>query len=334
MTLSIVIPMFNAEKYIANCLDSLLNQDIDKESYEIIVVNDGSTDRSVKIVEQFISEYPNIILKNQSNKGNGAARNTGVKIATGKYLYFIDADDYVAEDVLSILIEKLDTYDLEILGFKSVVVKNSDLKKCGNFEIKDQELDVTDGISFIADVNYRAEIWWYIINRKFLMNSRLAFYKRKFVQDSYYTPTLFIKADKVSFIDLDVHRYRRNKNSITRKKSPKHVKKHMLDLAFSVEKIHQLQNTISHTNGIKRLKQRKQVYVFFFLARFPKSNMHFKELNEILDKFRSMGAYPMNRFIGKDYNGLKYEISVIVFNHIYLLFPFLFMYRLIYRIIK
>ena len=94
MKLSIIVPVYNVEKYIEKCLNSLCNPEIEKE---IIIVNDGSTDSSLKIVEEFKKNHDkeNIIIISQENKGLSEARNTGLRKAKGEYVSFIDSDDFV-----------------------------------------------------------------------------------------------------------------------------------------------------------------------------------------------------------------------------------------------
>lgn len=104
--LSIIIPMYNVEPYVERCLRSLEDQDIAKEDYEIICINDGSPDKCNVIVEGLQDEYRNIILINQSNQGVSRARNKGLDIASGKYIMFIDPDDYVLNNSIGTLITK------------------------------------------------------------------------------------------------------------------------------------------------------------------------------------------------------------------------------------
>lgn len=100
MFLSIVIPVYNTEKYLAECLDSCLAQDIPYSDYEIICINDGSTDRSGAILTEYAEKYRNIIVINQKNTGVSAARNAGMDHARGKYVWFIDSDDRICPNVI------------------------------------------------------------------------------------------------------------------------------------------------------------------------------------------------------------------------------------------
>ena len=103
MFLSFIVPVYNAEAYLNECLDSLLNQDIPSEEYEVICVNDGSTDGSRGILEAFGARYPNLILINQANSGVSTARNRGMKTARGTFLWFVDADDFILPGILGAL---------------------------------------------------------------------------------------------------------------------------------------------------------------------------------------------------------------------------------------
>ena len=100
--LSIIIPVYNCEKFLPDCLESCLNQDISKHEYEIICVNDGSIDKSDKILLEYSSKYKNIKVFSQVNKGVSAARNFGLSLAQGKYFLFLDADDFLIDNCLNI----------------------------------------------------------------------------------------------------------------------------------------------------------------------------------------------------------------------------------------
>ena len=332
MILSVLIPMYNAEKYINDCLNSLLNQDLNVNQYEIIVVNDGSKDKSYEIVEEYVKRNSNIILINQQNKGTGAAKNTAIAQAKGKYIYFLDSDDYIAYSTLGYLIHVLEENELEIIGFKSVGTHSSNLIESSDFDLKIRtNIKIENGIEFLAECNYKAEIWWYIMKRDFFLSLGIMFYDRRFVQDAYVTPEIFVKAKKVCLLPIDVHRYRYNDDSITHIKSVEHVRKHMDDLIFAVHKLDELIHEIQHPGFLKRLRNRQQSYVFFFLIRFIKTDMRFKELKEIIKKLKTIGAYPLHEFIGVDYNGFKYKMLVYIFNRSYFLYPFLYFARILRR---
>ncbi len=120
--LSVIIPMYNVEEYVERCLSSLLNQDLDPDQYEIICINDGSPDRSGEIVKNLMMSFSNIQIIEQINQGVSAARNSGIDIATGKYLLFIDPDDFVEANSLQRVLDKADKMDCQVsfLGFSVI----------------------------------------------------------------------------------------------------------------------------------------------------------------------------------------------------------------------
>ena len=104
--LSIVIPIYNVEKYLYTCLLSIMTQDIPLTDYEVILINDGSSDGSLVIAERFAAQYSNIRLISQENRGLSGARNRGIEEAQGEYIWFIDSDDYIEIDCISVLDRK------------------------------------------------------------------------------------------------------------------------------------------------------------------------------------------------------------------------------------
>lgn len=120
--LSLVIPMYNVELYIERCLNSCINQNLSPNEYEIIVINDGSKDNSLSIVEKIVQKYTNIHVISQINGGLSSARNTGLKNARGKYIWFIDSDDWIEPNVLKTLYDAASQNDVDILRFAWNVV--------------------------------------------------------------------------------------------------------------------------------------------------------------------------------------------------------------------
>lgn len=124
---SVCIPVYNAEKYISECLDSLIKQTL--REIEIICVNDGSTDNSPEIIKQYQKKHKNIKLINQKNQGLGGARNTGIENATGKYVGFVDADDFVDEEMYEALYRLAEDKGCEIAMCSLRFEPNTQTKK-------------------------------------------------------------------------------------------------------------------------------------------------------------------------------------------------------------
>lgn len=117
MKLSIIVPVYNVEPYIERCVRSLEQQNIPKQEYEIIIVNDGTQDQSIQIINKLRLEYPNIVLIEKENGGLSSARNYGLKYAQGEYIWFIDSDDYIEPNILNSILEKSYELNLDLLAF-------------------------------------------------------------------------------------------------------------------------------------------------------------------------------------------------------------------------
>ena len=151
---SIIVPVYKVEKYLPKCIDSLLNQDLAESDYEIILVDDGSPDRCGQICDEYADKYANIRVIHQHNGGLSAARNAGIKIARGKYIQFVDSDDYLEPNVLGMLLKRMETDQLDILRFN---YQNVD--EAGNVFNPDKYSrqfvnysdEITDGVTFLRE---------------------------------------------------------------------------------------------------------------------------------------------------------------------------------------
>ena len=117
MILSIIIPVYNVELYICRCLDSIYCQNQDLNKFEVIVINDGTPDNSMSFVYKYASKYKNLLVIEQKNQGLSAARNVGLIMAKGDYIWFVDSDDMVMPNSLDFLITTLSDERTDVIGF-------------------------------------------------------------------------------------------------------------------------------------------------------------------------------------------------------------------------
>ena len=137
---SIIIPIYNEEKYIKRCLESIFNQTIDKEKYEVIVIDDSSTDGSVEIIKQY-----KVKLLNSNRLGSGGARNKGLDIASGKYIILLDGDDYLYKnDVLEKLDKQLDNQDVVFVKYKQILGKEEKIIQENNLNTLEEQIYKSD----------------------------------------------------------------------------------------------------------------------------------------------------------------------------------------------
>ena len=210
MRYSVIVPVYNVEKFLAKCLDSILNQDFD--DYEIIAVNDGSTDSSLEILNEYSKKTDKIKVINQDNKGLGGARNTGIDVASGDYLVFIDSDDYVDNQMLSQLNSVLSTNSFDILAFECFQV---DI----NNNIIDFKVDSDDGslskISSKLFCTFEPTAWSKIYKRDLFISSNIRFPERLWYEDLATVYRLIPFADKIGYLKKPLYYYVQQPGSIT-----------------------------------------------------------------------------------------------------------------------
>ena len=209
---SIIIPVYNVEKYLARCLDSCVNQNMPKDEYEIIIVNDGSPDGSKAIAEQYVEKYSNIKLINQENGGLSVARNNGLKVAQGKYVWFVDSDDWIAENCLPDIVRKMESENLDMLqiGYYKAY-DNGEVRECdrGQFD------GCMSGCEAMRKVLFPNPAQFAIYRRNFLLNNNLMFYPGIFHEDAEFKPRVLYFAKRFSSFNSHLYYYyQRDEGSI------------------------------------------------------------------------------------------------------------------------
>ena len=280
MKLSIIVPVFNVEKYLTRCLQSLLSQGLNEEDYEIIIVNDGTPDNSMAIVEEFSIKHKNIVVFEQENRGLSGARNVGVTLAKGTYIYFIDSDDYIANNTLAVILSIMEAHTLDVLGFGTKTTTSLELHDSETKNINEKDIHIQNGLDYIASHKYLNNVWWYFIKRTFLLETKITFIEGVMLEDGIYTAELFSKAQRMSMIPLDVYRYVQHESSIMHNKSEVHYNKLIKDFEHIIFKYNdlvvQIQKDNPNHSSLKRLISRKESYIFFLIARIVKSNLPFR----------------------------------------------------------
>lgn len=228
--LSIIIPVYNVEKYLRTCLDSIFNQVGNNSEYEVIVVNDGSPDNSKVIIDDYSKNYSNIVVINQKNQGLSAARNAGLRIAKGEYVWFVDSDDSIASGAVEYLSKEIEKEKCEVYVFSLIKV----------FESDGRMLNTND--TFISSkynkyYNYVADGLFYnrkihigaspknIFLRKFLLNNNLFFTEGIYHEDMEFFIRVLIYAKRIKPLNVHLYNYLiRSGGSITTSNiSVKHV---------------------------------------------------------------------------------------------------------------
>lgn len=219
-SVSIVIPVYNVELYLEECLESAVNQTL--KDIEIIAVNDGSTDNSLNILKKYQDKYENFKIINQENKGLSGARNTGLKLCSGKYVYFLDSDDFIDENAMEYCYKEAEMHNLDIITFDAKVFYDEDYKIQHVFENYDRksklDSEIMTGEEFYVKSNhrgvYRAPVWLNFFNREYLQKNNLYFYEGILHEDEIHTLKSYLMANKIKYLPREFFFRRIRSNSI------------------------------------------------------------------------------------------------------------------------
>ena len=342
ISLSYIIPCYNMERYLPVCLDSILEQDLGENTYEVIVVNDGSLDNSLQIARDYADKRSNFHIVDKMNAGVGAARNSGLLKASGEYIYFLDPDDYLATNCMNVALSLARENQLDLLSCESTDVGQNEYRPetTSNLQLlKNSALSITDGIEYVAHYKFHNEIWRNIIRKGFMDEYSFRFVEGRWLEDAPLVAELLCASKRVAHLDIDMHRYRILPTSAMHNKDPQHYRKLVYDIGFAAygygDLIKKLPTQHPYYDDCKRrLKARQQSFVFFLLIRLMKSDIEIGEIGPMLKEFEKIEAYPLNEFIGEDYNGIAYTFMVFILNHKPLIGPFTKVFRLFYRLIN
>lgn len=206
MKLSVIIPAYNVEQYIGDCLDSIFNQQIEKDALEVIVVNDGSKDKTEDIIKQYVVLHPNLIYLYQENQGQSIARNTGLKRATGDLIWYVDSDDATTENSINTIFSYFEKYpNADFLTFDRIHYNISDGTKMyykswgGRKSSKDTYEKLLDGFK-ANEVLVASVPWFHVFKRDFLIQNKLFFTPKLLNEDDELRMRLYFFAKEVRYI--------------------------------------------------------------------------------------------------------------------------------------
>lgn len=226
MKISIIVPIYNVEKQISRCIESLLKQENENLQIEIILVNDGTKDNSGKIAKEYAEKNRDkIIYLEKENGGLSDARNFGVKYATGTYLAFVDSDDYISENLYSSLIEFMNQkYDLIKIKATRVNENGDEIEE--NYSPEFYEATGEKAFDILYRSDKMTEIAWiYIYRTEFFKNNGFEFAKGLYHEDFGLIPLIILKAKKVASTKVGTYFYVQTQNSITRGDNSKKIKR-------------------------------------------------------------------------------------------------------------
>ena len=218
MQLSIIVPVYNVEKYVRPCIESIFKQGLDEDCFEVIIINDGTQDNSMEVIQDIIEAHQNITVINQENQGLSVARNNGIEKATGEYLMFVDSDDLLIPNSVEHLLEVAIKEKPDLVKADFLKLNNEEIKCFRNHTSSETFVvqERTGYTIFLKEVNpEECFIWRTLYKRIFLKQYHIIFIPDIYFEDIPFTHECFLKANTCIRVHIPLYIYRDRYDSIT-----------------------------------------------------------------------------------------------------------------------
>jgi glycosyltransferase involved in cell wall biosynthesis len=341
-TLSVVVACYNVAAHLDRCLGSLRDQALSAGDYEIIVVDDGSTDGSGDVAARHAAADARVVVHRQSNQGVSAARNAGFDRARGRYVYFVDGDDYVVRQSLPPVLRAMQERHLDLawVGWRRVSGGDDEPVPTDQEGLvpADGGVHVTglsSGIEHLTGpFHYPTSAWSCLIEASLLEQAGVRFEVGRLFEDQLFVAGALAAAAHVGTVDVDVYRYVIRADSITRTRDPVHERRLLEGFERVVHGLEELrQRTLAEGSAtpafLDRLSVIEQGYVFLLISKIVRSSVPLRPLlQETLARLEATGSYPLTRYPDDAHAGWRYRMLGIVFSHRASLYPFAALYRM------
>ncbi len=299
--ISIIIPVYNAEKYLKKCIDSVINQNV--ESKEIILVNDGSIDNSQEIIDEYVAKYPDMIKAiKQENAGQAVARNVGIENASGEFLAFLDSDDYLEENSYQLALNKAECDDLDIVCFDYYEIINGKKEEKQHYFLNTDDVVRKYIVSETSPCNR-------IVKRKIFSDNNVRFLENKIYEDLATIPTLAKYTKKIGYIPDRVYDYVIRENSTMRYTT---YNSKIEDIFYAVEKLY------NDFKGTEYMEELEYIYIEHLLHAASLRFFSYKEGIGNIDKVVSVMKDKFPKWRKNKYykmQSIKYKIICELFYH-------------------
>ena len=319
--LSVVIPVYNVEQFLVRCVESVLNQDLEDEEFEVLLINDGSTDKSDEIGKQLAAQYSQIHYFEQENKGLGAARNLGIRNSNGKYILFLDSDDWIETKVLKNLLTKAEQDNLDMLIYNSRrVFENGENK---NIEVTYLPNHLYTGENLILETRVDVLPCANFYRKSILIENIISFEEGVFYEDPDFYFKFILNSERIMYVPEMVYNYYFNENSITLKTEKNHINKKIKDYGLAGLRIFDLKK--NQTQPIeKKLDFLFEKYQLWLMRMIYRENPDFSVVENIIKQYQKKGAFPFE--IQQQFLNHEDKTQLFYFNR-FMLKPFFFKTR-------
>jgi len=240
--ISIIIPIYNASKFLDQCLESIVNNGYAGKEIEVLAIDDCSSDNSKRIVTNYMKKDSRIrLISISKNRGSGYARNLGIDYSNGKYNFFIDADDWIEKGTIDSLIKKINTqYDFVLFGLNEFNLRGKNLKIIKNVPaISEKNLDFFSSALLTVD-GFKPMVWCYLFNKELIEKKSIRFPEGVYCQDIVFSAKCLFYSKKIGVVKKVFYNYRIHHESVTGRYSKKNIEDsfycHNLIREFLIEK--------------------------------------------------------------------------------------------------
>lgn len=290
MDLSIIVPIYNVEKYVRTCIESIYRQGLEEKMFEVILVNDGTKDHSMEIIADIIEAHSNITVINQPNQGVSVARNNGIAKAKGKYILMIDPDDILIDNSIGVLLEKALENKAEVVTADYLQMCNKEIETFLSSPLQKgtrcPQIDVATGEDFLKE-EYCRNIWRNLYRREFLQGNNIIFIPGITAQDVPFANECYLKTKKCLKAHWAFIIYRWGNSSQTTMYF--NIKK-AKDLCIAIQRIWSF-TKLSNLSAASRQKQKDITYAYFYRLISATTYGHIKSLSDqykIIDYMRQL----------------------------------------------
>lgn len=331
LLLSYIIPLYNTEAYIVRCLRSIIAQGLPEGGYEVIVVDDGSTDGGRELVEALAAEHPQVSLLSQTNAGVSAARNKALDAARGRFVQFVDSDDYLAEGMMQPLLQRAIDESLDVLVFNYNCVDADGNDRPHDRDDNYPSTAAMTGVDYLEHHSMTPYVWRFLVRRDYLNQGNWRFDTSLIVcEDGALIARFLLNAPRVAHDGSAPYNYASRGDSAMHNPDPEHLKQRIfsqVDAAISIDEV------IKHYEAQTGLKAPasvagvRNVYLYFSLTKAMTCGL----VEEVVARMRRSGLYPFP-CVGPEanYYGMKWK----VIHRVMMNLPLWTFLSKVYRLIK
>lgn len=309
LLLTYIIPLYNTEHYVLRCLHSIVNQQLWPDDYEVLVVDDGSTDGSRAVVEAFIQDYPQVKLITQENSGVSAARNLALNRARGRYIMFVDSDDRLEDDVVHRLVQHAVDDDLDVLSFNYCCEDSQGNVLSHTRDDNYGSTPVMTGCDFLDGHSMTPYVWRFLIKRDYLERGGWHFDTSLIVcEDGALIAGFLLNAPRMAHDDTVAYCYVNRSDSAMHNTDKEHLRRRIcsqVDAAVSIDATARQFEAATGRKAPASVDGVRNVYLYFSMTKALTCGL----VDEVLERIRKAGLFPFP-CIGPeaDYHGSKWKM--------------------------